>query len=227
MIKINIDDGFNPEFVEAAFFDGVLEIPVITRPEKIVVPGHMVPFTARERSDAKSSFVAFYEFDNTFGGILKNPDQYITDLKRFLGIVTLDNSLYVDSPLTVQIANVYRSRAIGHYFQRNGLYTVPNVRWGDERSYTTAVLPEKFAFLGLPKHSIYSVGTYGCCKTAEERYHLRHGLISMIEELEPEIILIYGAMPESVFHGLNSQTRFIQFPDWTTLKKGGDPHGNR
>jgi len=25
------------------------------------------------------------------------------------------------------------------------------VRWGDERSYTTRKLPEKFAFLGLPK----------------------------------------------------------------------------
>ena len=227
MIKINIDDGFNPEFVETAFFDGVLEIPVITRPEKIIFPECMVPFTARERTDAASSFVVFYEFDNTFGSILKSPDQYIADLKRFLGVVTLDNSVYVDSPLTAQIANVYRSRAIGHYFQCNGLYTVPNVRWGDERSYTTAVLPEKFAFLGLPKHSIYSVGTYGCCKTAEERYHLRHGLISMIEELEPEIILIYGAMPDSVFRGLTSLTRFIQFPDWTTLKKGGNPHGNR
>lgn len=227
MSKIIIDDGFNPEFVETAFFDGVLEMPVISRPEKIIVPKYLIPFTARNRSDAASSLVVFYEFDANFGNILRNPDQYIADVKRFLGVVTLDNSVYVDSPLTVQIANVYRSRAIGHHFQRNGLYTVPNVRWGDERSYTTAVLPEKFAFLGLPKHSIYSVGTYGCCKTAEERYHLRHGLISMIEELEPEIILIYGAMPDSVFHGLTSLTRFIQFPDWTTLKKGGDQHGNR
>ena len=227
MAKIIMDDGFNPEFVETAFFDGVLEIPVITRPEKITVPEHMVPFTVRERSDAASSFVVFYEYDNTFGSILKDPDQYIADLKRFLGVVTLDNSVYVDSPLAVQIANVYRSRAIGHYLQRNGIYVVPNVRWGDERSYTTAVLPEKYAFLGLPKHGIYSVGTYGCCKTAEERHHLRHGLISMIEELEPEIVLIYGAMPDSIFHGLTSLTNFIQFPDWTTLKKGGDPNGNR
>lgn len=226
MPKIIIDDGFNPEFVEAAFFDGILEMPAIARPEKLIVPECMVPFTARERSDAASSFVVFYEFDSTFGSILRNPAQYIDDLKRFLGVVTLDNSIYVDSPLTVQIANVYRSRAIGHHFQKSGLYTVPNVRWGDERSYTTAVLPEKFAFLGLPKHSIYSVGTYGCCKTAEERYHLRHGLISMIEELEPDIILIYGAMPDSVFHGLTNLTRFIQYPDWTSLRKEGGLHGN-
>lgn len=227
MSKIIMDDGFNPEFVETAFFDGVLEMPVITRPDTIIVPEYMVPFSVRERSDTASSFVVFYEFDSSFGSVLRNPDQYITDLKRFLGVVTLDNSVYVDSPLVVQIANIYRSRAIGHYFQKKGIYIVPNVRWGDERSYTTAVLPEKFAFLGLPKRSIYSVGTYGCCKTAEERYHLRNGLISMIEELEPEIILIYGAMPDSVFHGLANLTRFIQFPDWTTLKKGGGPYGNR
>ena len=227
MAKINIDDGFKSEFVETAFFDGVLEIPMIARPRKLIVPEFMVPFTAREKADPSSSFVVFYEYDNTFSNILQNPSRYTDDLKRFLGVVSLDNSLYVDSPLTVQIANTYRSRAIGYHFQKNGLYVVPNVRWGDERSYTTSVLPEKFAFLGLPKHSIYSVGTYGCCKTAEERYHLRNGLISMIEDLEPEIILIYGSMPDSVFHGLTSLTRFIQFPDWITLKKGGLPYGNR
>ena len=63
-----------------------------------------------------------------------------------------------------------------------------NVRWGDERSYTR-IIPDElpFAFLGLEKHGIYSIGTYGCCKTAEYKHHLREGLRSFIEEIEPEI----------------------------------------
>ncbi|MBQ8094277.1 MAG: DUF4417 domain-containing protein [Clostridia bacterium] len=48
------------------------------------------------------------------------------------------------------------NRAIGHHLQQNGLYVVPNIRWGDERSYTTSVLPEKVAFLGVEKHCIVS-----------------------------------------------------------------------
>lgn len=142
-------------------------------------------------------------------------------------MATLDNSLYVDSPLTVQIANTYRSRAIGHYYQSRGYYVIPNVRWGDERSYTTCELPEKFAFLGLPKNSIVSIGTYGCCKSAEKQRQLRNGLIAMLNELEPEIVLVYGAMPDKVFKGLMDRTRFINYPDWTSVVKGGRQRGNK
>ena len=101
----------------------------------------------------------------------------------------------------------------------HGMYVIPNVRWGDERSYTTCVLPEKFAFLGLPKHSIVCIGTYGACKTKEEKFHMRHGLIAMLEELCPETVLVYGAMPDEIFHDLYDKTTFVQYPDWTSSKK--------
>jgi hypothetical protein len=114
------------------------------------------------------------------------------------------------------------NRAIGHYLQQNGIYVIPNVRWGDERTYTVDVLPEKVAFLGLPKHSIVSVGTYGCIRSKEAKYHFRQGLISMLDEIDPEIVLVYGSMPVSVFQGLHERTHFINYPDWITYKKRGD-----
>ena len=58
-----------------------------------------------------------------------------------------------------EIANTYMNRAIGQYLQQQGIYVIPNVRWCDERSYTTCELIEKFAFFGLQKHSIVSIGT--------------------------------------------------------------------
>ena len=167
--KIIIDDGFNPEFVETAFFDGIFEIPCIERPKEIIIPEAVIPFSKRERSEDGHETLVFYEYDVDFGDILRNPQDYVDEVACFAGMVTLDNSLYVDSPLLVQMANVYRSRAIGHFFQECGNYVIPNVRWGDERSYTTTVFPEKFAFLGLPRHSIVSIGTYGACKTKDEK----------------------------------------------------------
>ena len=107
------------------------------------------------------------------------------------------------------------NRAVGHYLQSQGLYVVPNVRWGDERTYTTCVFPEKPAFLGVEKHSIVSVGAYGCIRGKENKYHFRAGL----EELEPEIVLVYGRMPKAIFEGLNSSTTFINYPDWITFKR--------
>ena len=217
--KIIIDDGFNSEFVETAFFDGILEMPCLEKPQSIIIPEAVIPFTKRNRSVNNQEFLIFYEYDVNFADVLREPEKYAPEIQSFAGMVTLDCSLYLDSPLLVQMANVYRSRAIGHYYQSLGNYVIPNVRWGDERSYTTCVLPEKFAFLGLPKHSIYSVGTYGACQSKEERYHLREGLISMIDELEPEVVLVYGAMPKSVFQGLYNRTQFVNYPDWTSSRK--------
>jgi len=227
MSKIIIDDGFNPEFVETAIFDGILEIPCIEHPGKIVVPDGMIPFSQRNRSSTYSEFVVFYENDSSFGEILQDPASIEADLSRFPGMVTLDNSVYWDSPLTVQICNIYRSRAIGHYYQNRGHYIIPNVRWGDERTYTTTVLPEKVAFLGLPRNSILSIGTYGCCKTVEEIYHLRNGLVAMLDELSPEIVLVYGAMPDTIFRDLQCRTHFINYPDWISVMKGGNQIGNK
>ena len=41
----NITDGCNPELVDGARFDGTLEIPVIEKPKKLMVPSGMVPFS--------------------------------------------------------------------------------------------------------------------------------------------------------------------------------------
>ncbi len=122
-------------------------------------------------------------------------------------------------PLCLQIANIYMNRAIGHHLQQQGLYVVPNIRWGDERTYTTSVLPEKVAFLGVEKHSIVSIGTYGCVRGEENRHHFRNGLIAMLDELEPEIVLVYGSMPKGIFQELETRTRFVQYPDWITSMK--------
>jgi len=163
--------------------------------------------------------VCFYEDDLNFRDILTNTEDYVEDLKRFQGIISPDCSLYIDAPLCVQIANIYLNRAIGYYLQEQGHYVIPNIRWGDERTYTTEIFRDKVAFLGVDKHSIVSVGTYGQIKTAESKRYFREGLIAMLEELEPEIVIVYGSMNKIVFQGLENRTKFIEYPDWITRMK--------
>jgi hypothetical protein len=43
----------------------------------------------------------------------------------------------------------------------------------------------------------------------------------MLIELEPTDVLVYGSMPKSVFGDYLQCTRFHQYDDWTTFKKGG------
>lgn len=217
--KICMDDGFNAELVETAMLDGIFEIPILDPPKNPFIPQKMIPIDKIEYTDGYSELVVPYVKDNAFGDVVRNPMNYVDTLKLFPGITTLDNSLYWDSPLLVQIANVYRNRAIGYFFQQQGLNVIPNVRWGDERSYTTCLFPECFAFAGVPKHSIVSVGSYGACKTREEKYHLRNGMKAMLDILQPETVLIYGAMPDKIFHDMYGRTQFVQYIDWTSSKK--------
>ena len=217
--KINMDDGFNAELVETAFFDGILEMPKLQHPKNFIIPERMIPINKLSASVDHSEMIVPYVFDNEFGDIVRNPQAYVETFRKFPAMASLDNSIYIDSPLTVQIANVYRSRAIACYFQSQGINVIPNVRWGDERSYTTCVLPECFAFWGIPKHTILCIGTYGACQSKEEKYHLRNGLIAMLDILEPEMVLVYGSMPDKIFQGLYDCTRFINYPDWTSSKK--------
>ncbi len=214
-----VDEGFRVSLVETAFFDGKYEIPHIDAPIKIIIPKGMVPFSLRERSQDKSDFVCFYEHDINFREILTNTEEYVDDLKRFPGIITPDCSLYIDAPLCVQIADIYLNRAVGYYLSQQGIYVVPNIRWGDERTYKSDSLGEKVAFQGVDKHSIVSIGTYGQIKSAESKRYFREGLEEMLKELEPEVVLVYGAMPDKIFGGLLDKARFIQYPDWTSRMK--------
>ena len=217
--RLIIDDGFRADLVEQAIFDGSLEIPVIQKPKQLVIPKGIIPFSARKRSNHHKEFVAFYEYDTRFTDILTATDEHLEELKQFPGVVSPDCSLYRDMPLCLQIANIYMNRAVGCYLQSQGLYVIPNIRWGDERTYTTVELPEKAAFLGIEKHSIVSIGTYGCIRGKENKRHFRAGLESMLETLEPEIVLVYGGMPDAVFVGLTNHATFINYPDWISLKR--------
>ena len=78
---------------------------------------------------------------------------------------------------------------------------------------------QPLAFLGVEKHSIVSIGTYGVVKTALEKQHFKAGLKAMIEYLEPRIVLVYGSMPKALFEEVEKKTVFYRYPDWTTYTK--------
>lgn len=210
-----LSDGCNPELVRDADFDGIFEIPIIKKPKKYIIPNGLVPFSKREKADPKFFAVCEYENDVEFRDVLINPDVYIEILKRYQGFVAPDCSVYRDMPLAIQITNIYRSRAIGYCFQKHGVYVVPCVRWGDERTYTRKFLPERIAFKGVEKHSIVSVGSYGQLKDKVNRYYFEAGMDAMMEELEPEVVLVYSKMPDNIEEKY-PETKFIEYPDWTS-----------
>lgn len=215
-----LSDGCNPELVEGADFDGMFEMPVIKRPKEIIIPENLVPFSKMEKADKKSFAVCEYENDTEFKNLLSNPKEYIKILKKYQGFITPDCSVYRDMPLALQITNIYRSRAIGYCFQKHGVYVIPCVRWGDERTYTTKFFPERIAFSGIEKNSVVSVGSYGQLQNKINRYYFVEGMNAMMQTLEPEVVLAYGKMPDEI-EQMYPNTKFIEYTDWTSIVREG------
>lgn len=186
----------------------------------ITIPKRLVPFSQRSKYHDGNA-ICFYEHDVKFSDVLIEPDKYLEELKGKT-IVSPDCSLYRNAPLAVQVANIYKSRAIGSYFQRNGIKVIPNIRWGGSWTFTTTVLPERVSFLGVDKGSMISIGTYGCIQGKDNKQVFTEGLSEAIKAIEPKVILVYGPMPDLVFNQFKNKVRFVHYPDWISYCKGGN-----
>ena len=190
--KFNNYDVFHAFLVENADFDGYIELPVIKTSDK--VPEKVVTFS-KAMSKSWSDFdcwVVFYEHDRKFERLWNNPKQYLDKLKKFKGVISPDFSLYRNMPLIMQMWNTYRGRAIAVWLQNNGIDIIPNVRFGDERTFS-------FCFDGIEENKTVAVGTHGCIKRKEDKIFFKIGLARMVQRLSPKTIIVYGSVPDSIF----------------------------
>lgn len=173
-----------------------------------IIPIDIVPFEKHHKIiDKKKVVLHFYMFDNSFKQVINNPNKYVSILKQFGGIISFDLSLYIDMPLSLQMVNKFKNHKVAAYLQKLGINVIPNVRWGDERSFS-------FCFEGFEKRGIYAVSTHGCIKTKIEKTMFVNGLRKMIEVLEPKVILVHGPMPKEVFDQFKRKVVFVNYSSW-------------
>ncbi len=188
-IRSGCRDVFHSYLVSDATYDGVLEIPVIKPIDHL--PNRLISFSKAMNSDEYDQWVHFYEDDYGFERVWNKPNKYLPKLKKFNGIITPDFSLYRDMPLVMQQWNTYRGKALGHWWQSQGMKVIPNIRTSDERSFL-------FSCYGAPHGSVISMGTHGCLRSHEDRELFKNGLKYIIKALEPSCIIIYGALPRDI-----------------------------
>lgn len=183
-------DVFNAFLVEDATYAGIFEFPVIE--SCCDIPNRLICFSKSIACRDYNQWVHFYEDDSQFERIWRTPRKYLDILKRYNGVILPDFSLYRDMPYVMQVWNIYRSRAIGNWLQHNGIKVIPNIRYGDRRTY-------KIACDGIENGSVIAIGTHGTIKNKNDRAVFVEGLETVISIIDPKVIIIYGSTPEEIF----------------------------
>lgn len=185
-------DVFHAFLVKDADYAGYIELPKIETSS--LIPQKLVSFS-KAMSKSWTDFdcwVMFYEHDTRFERLWNNPKQYINKLRKFVGVISPDFSLYRNMPLVMQQWNAYRGRALATWFQTNGIEVIPNVRFNDERTY-------EFCFDGIEKDKSIAIGTHGCIEHRIDRDYFKKGLAESVRRLSPKTIIVYGATPREIF----------------------------
>lgn len=132
----------------------------------------------------RDSVCHFFQDDYIFERIWNNAIKYVDCLSNFRYVCTPDFSIYSSIPLTLQLYNTYRNRAIGFYLSTFGIDVISTVSWCGEESFG-------YCFDGLPKESTLAVSTNGCF-SASGKDAYRRGFKEMCKQLNPCNVLVVG-----------------------------------
>lgn len=198
-------DVFNASLLSNANYVGYLEFPII-RTQSNEIPKKLIKFSKIFKTDDFDQFVHFYEDDVNFERIWRTPHKYLERLKKFKGVISPDFSVYRDMPLVMQLWNIFRSRAIANWLIENGVYVIPNIRFGDSR--TTEIACD-----GIDTNSIIAIGSHGCIKSSLDRNLFVEGLDTVIKKLSPKVIVLYGSKPDYIFDKYEGTIEIVQFKD--------------
>jgi hypothetical protein len=195
-LRKSCKDVFNAFLVENSSYAGELEMPKLKKTDYI--PNELIAFSKCKSSKDINKWVAFFEDDWLFERLWRNPNKYLEVLKSFNGVILPDFSLYRDMPLVMQYWNIYRSRAIGVWLQKNGVKIIPNIRFGDERTFNACCL-------GIERGGTIAIGTYGSMKDREDREIMLQGIKYVVKELVPSNLVIFGSLPKELREDLQNQ----------------------
>ena len=174
---------YNLELFDKFVCDGKYQMPIIDNDNYI--PKKLIGFNYAKTSKERNTGIHFYLDDYQFERIWNNPEEYVDILEKYDCILSPDFSLYLDMSYSMKIWNVFRSRLIGQYYQRQGIKVIPTLSWAEEETF-------EFCFDGIPKGSIVSISTIGVKRSNEAMNIWKNGVDEMIKRIEPSAILIYG-----------------------------------
>ncbi len=218
-----VPDSFQAYLVDGAHFTKQEEYPIL---ENYMisksVPINIMPFNKAitYRGDLSETFICFFEPDDTFERVRRNPRRYLSFFRRTAGIIGFDFSVHSDMQVIKQKSQMNDNLSLSYFYGKQGIKLIPNIRCGIDE-----LIPEYLET--IPKHSMIAIGTHGFVKTKQERYEWYCFLENIIKELEPSKIIVYGTLPGEMFSNMKNKQKFVFYDSWISKRvKEVNCHGN-
>ena len=212
--RLRTDRSYNLDKVNIDDCSGFWDLPTLRRCD--VVPDDLIGFNYVMNSDVSGYGVHFYVDDYQFERVWNDPDKYVPYLEKAQCVLIPDFSLYMDMPLPMKLWNVYRARAMAHYWQRCGLNVIPSLTWADDKSF-------RYCFEGIPQGSIVAVSTVGVKNSEDAIKVWMDGMDAAMRKVKPSTVLLYGGDIGYDF----GKVKVIEYENHVTnrMKGSGDLNG--
>ncbi|MGN0056462.1 MAG: DUF4417 domain-containing protein [Atopobiaceae bacterium] len=203
--RLKTDDRYNLRLVNAADCGpgGYPELDSVD-----ANPKRLIGFNYAKSIDAKSKrgngchfFIDDYQFERCWS----QPERTIEYLRGFSCVLTPDFSLYMDMPEPMMRWNRYRSQALGHWWQEQGLTVVPTLSWAGPKSYA-------YCFDGIPGGGTVAVSTVGVKRDSDAMTVWADGMREAMGRLAPSKVLLYGGDIGFDFGGCD----VVEYPNGVT-----------
>ena len=171
------------------------QMPIIAREDYI--PQRLIGFNYAKTSKDKNCGIHFFVDDYQFERVWTSPEKYVGILEKYQCILSPDFSLYMDMPMPMKIWNIYRSRQIGAYYQRQGITVIPTLSWAEPDTF-------RFCFQGIERGSVVAVSTVGVKRNAEARQIWTQGMDAALDAIKPSAVLLYGGALDYDFKGVKT-----------------------
>ena len=149
------------------------------------IPRKMQSFSEALYAPDYGSYLHFYENERSCKAYKGGFERYIDFIARFEGAVSQDWSVDLSAPIETQIEAIRRNEHSGRILEKFGIPHVPNLRFGDRRTYSRC-------FDGMPRGGTVIVGTHGTTKREDLKLVILAGVARAIRELHPKTLLFYG-----------------------------------
>lgn len=194
---------FKENLTAGAEFVGKYQFPKLKKTKYI--PENLIAFNELKRTkERKGTCVHFFIDDYQFERIWNSPERYKAVIQECEGMITPDFSMYHWMSVAQRIWNMYRSRTISYWMQKEGIEVIPVIEWGRQEDL-------RWCLDGVPKQSVVAIGLYGCRRNNKSRYFLLKGFEEACRRLEPIAVVAYGE-PVQEMEGLCR--KILWFPSY-------------